>query len=226
MKSEKLFLLKVSLLNSIGYFLVTMTDTYLDANFRSQVHPIGYYIGFIAPVLFLLTIISINLSFSWMLKAAWPSLCLIAVGCISLLNFRPILSQGAVLGGLASCCLVSFTSSWIYYVPFKFDWIDDSSINSSLKLERIKEIVTIWRTLAISLAFGFLAILFPWIKFVMDLNLSFKNDELLQRTVIGVAGVILTSIYIVFGVLYEAFRKASMAADLLLLLDMDNVKDK
>lgn len=172
MNRDNAFTLKIAMCNAIGFFVTSAGVTFVDARLSSGIvhgalyYPLGYWICLVAPIVFVVTLISVRRSHSWKARAVWPSLCLLLIGAPFLLNFRPGFPHMGFCLGILLCCLVSFITSWIYYLPFEVDWIADSDIDRLLKLERIKEIVTLWRTLALSVTFGYLALLIPWQNFI------------------------------------------------------------
>lgn len=77
---------------------------------------------------------------------------------------------------------------------------------------------TLWRTAVVSISVGYVALLIPWTTFIWNQaqQIVKKPDEVFLLGEVGIAGVFAVSIYVVFCIIYESFRKANQAADLLL----------
>jgi hypothetical protein len=87
--------------------------------------------------------------------------------------------------------------------------------------ERIKECVTLWRTVAFTITGSYVALLIPWSSLLWSIPWSsldpVKNKE--ERMLAGTGeGIMLTifSLYVLFVLIYEAFAKSNDAANLLL----------
>lgn len=138
-------------------------------------------------------------------------------------NFKPEFPHLGVSLGIIGCGFLSLFSSWIHYMPLDVAWLKDD-INPLLKLERIKELVTIWRTIAISIVFGYVSIMFTTAKFMWEVPIQIvtnKDEQFFLGSVL-VAYLAFLSIYLAFVLIPEAFRKAGSAADLILQIVMKN----
>jgi hypothetical protein len=156
----------------------------------------------------------------WKLKAACPSLILAAFGLCSLPVFRPEMPHMGIIAWLFPYCFGSLFASWIHYLPAEPPWLNDTTINREMRLERIREAISLWRTLALSVTFAYVALLIPWSVF----NWSFapmivtKKDEILLVGLGGEIELLIFSVYILLTLVYESFKKANDAADMLLKL--------
>ena len=112
--------------------------------------------------------------------------------------------------------LVCFLSCMIHFVPFHSEQLT-AGISTQIKLERIKEHANLWRTIAISLTVGYIAVIIPWSSLIWSQPVRIVTSEKEAFLLIQSASVALAifSLYMLFGVLYEAFLKAHRAADLM-----------
>lgn len=228
MDQDRGFRLKIALFNSIGYFVTVAGVTFVDARlvhhpvYGPREYPLGYWICLGAPVVFLLSFLGVKHFRPWKSKAVWPTLCLLLVGEISLYNFRPELPHLGFSESILFYCFISFVASCIHYMPLDIEWINDSRIDPLLKLERLKELITFWRTLALSITFGWVALLVPWTSFALSSSKEFftTSAEVFINTNAWTVAVFGFSIFVLFGPVYESFRKATFAADQLLRLNM------
>jgi hypothetical protein len=215
MTRDNAFTLKIAMCNAIGFFVISAGVTLVDARLSSHVaygaryYPLRFWICLAAPIVFVVSLISVRRSHSWKARAVWPSLCLLLIGSPCLLNFRPAFPHTGFCLGILLCCLVSFITSWIYYLPFEVDWIDDRRIDRLLKLERIKEIVTLWRTLALSVTFGYLALLIPWQNLIWSTShqVVTKPDEMTFLSSANSVALSAFSLFVLFCPVYESFRE-------------------
>lgn len=229
--NEQKFARRIAFLNSFGYCVTAAGVTFVDAKLSShpiygaRFYPLGYWICLAAPVIFILTILLANCSQSRKEKVLYPNLCLLFVGVISLFNFLPEIPHIGFLTGILIYFFISCFASWIH-LPFNVDyWIDDQKIDHLFKMERIKELTTLWRTLVISLTLGYGALLIPWATLSWTSSKLFLDnnpDEIFINSNAWVAAIMGFSFSFLFGPVYEAFHKATSAADLLLRLKIPN----
>jgi hypothetical protein len=147
-----------------------------------------------------------------------PSLILTAVGAASLPFFRPEFPHGGMTTWTLFLILISLVSCWTRCLPIPHDWLDQKTLSAAIKIERIKEHANIWRTVAISITIGYMAVLIPWTSFLWDQSASFVEapPERILLSQFGSGLLLATSSYVLMGVIYEAFRKANQSADLML----------
>lgn len=78
------------------------------------------------------------------------------------------------------------------------EFVIDESISIQSRIEKIKELVNLWRTIAITLGAGYLAILVPWSNYLfsnMHIFDPFEKEQLLISNGVFVE-IYLLSIYI------------------------------
>lgn len=220
------FILKIALLNALGFCLVVGATTFIDARLTSHVvfgarnYPLGFLICLGGPFIFLLSCIAAFKNTSNWFKIVFPTMILSVAGLASLPNFLPEFPHAGITAWLLGFCLLGLGSSWIHYFRIPCNWISDPRIGINLKIERVKEHVKLWRTVAISLAFGYLALLVPWSNIIWAIapKIATKDEEIAMLSNLGFAEVVFVSIYVLVGPVWEAFRKAHDAADLFLEL--------
>lgn len=223
----KSFSFKIALSNSIGYCLTVAFPTYVDPRLTShmkyhhRIYPLGYYICLFSIIVFFLSIILAKRSLNWRHKMLWPSIILLLAGSLSMFNFKPEFPHLGVSLGISGYFFLSLFSSWIHYKPFDVAWLKDN-IDPLLKLERVKELVTIWRTMAISISLGYVSIMLTAAKVMWESPAQFIQDEGEQFLLgcVNITAVACLSIYLVFILMFETFKKAGSAADLILQIDM------
>lgn len=78
--------------------------------------------------------------------------------------------------------------------------------------------MTLWRTVAISITFGYIAFLVPWTNLIWTTapRITPKPDEIFLLGQFGIAQLIFISVYFLVGPVWESFKKAHIAAELLL----------
>lgn len=229
MNADGNFDLRIAFFTGGGYSATVFGATFVDSRLTSHVlfaprhYPLGYWLCLVGIPISVCSFLSVRRSTKWRFKVAWPVTWLLLAGALSLLNFRPEFPHIGVSGWLMAYGLVAALASWIRYAPLQPGWLGDERIAASLKQERIKEIVTLWRTIAISLTFGYMALVVPWTSFIWNqANEVVKNPgEVFLLASVTVGGAICISLFVLSCLVYEAFRRASSAADLLLLLDID-----
>jgi hypothetical protein len=218
------FIIKTSLLNSVVFCFITAGVTYIDARLTSHVaygarnYYFGYWICLLGPVIFFSTLIFGKLIKSWKVKVVGFPLILIIVSLFSQINFRPEIPHGMISLTMLVISFICLVTSFIHYTPFNESFIYKQGIDYQLKIERIKELVTLWRTIAISIIVSYLALLIPWGNLIWSQNdhIVLEMSEKFLLSQFGISAIIIISFYILFGLIYESFLKASLAADLIL----------
>jgi hypothetical protein len=224
MKNEKLFQIKLALFNTLGYCLVTFTSTFLDSRLTSHIlwpqrtYPLGFWILMVGPLVFILTLICFKKVKSTITKIWLPSTTFAVIGFFSLLNFLPEFPHINVGGWILMYVIIGILTSWIHYTRIRDDYVTDSNISETARIERIKESVTSWRTLAVTFTAGYLSLLIPWCVYyivsISKLVTNAKDSYLLK--VFVYSEIFLFSIWVALGVLYESWQKANKSAELLL----------
>jgi hypothetical protein len=219
------FALKIASLNALAFSITVAGVTYIDARLKShvafgaRVYPYGYAISLCGgPVLFVATLLVLAKASSWKIKATFPALLLAFMGLLALPFFRPEFPHGGISVWLIQCSLASLLTCYIHFLPFRPDWLASEDISAALKLERLKEYVVLWRTIAISMTIGYMIILLPWSNFIWNQSPHIVTDpaQAFVLSEFGATGMVGVSVYVLWGIIYESFRRAHDAADLVL----------
>jgi hypothetical protein len=224
------FAIKIATFNALAFSLIIGCVTYLDARLPShknsqifpqhvRIYPHGYLISLLGgAIIFGTTLLALTKISSWRLKATLPALIIAVTGVVSLPFFRPEFPHGGITSWIMLATLISLVSCFVHFLPIEAGWLTAADISTESKTERAKECVTLWRTIAISTTLVLIVILIPWVNFIWNLSPHIVSNEAeaFMLSQFGMAGVFCASIYILFGIIYESFRKAHDAADLLL----------
>lgn len=222
---DRPFIIKVALFNSLCFSLIVGWVTFVDARltthvaFGARYYRGGHAVSFIGGLSVLVfTFFFLPRVVSWKLKATLPTIILVVALAAALPFFRPEFPHGGMTTWTLFLCLVSLVSCWIKYSPTPANWLADEDLSATIKMERIKEYANIWRTVAISITIGYIAVLIPWTSFVWNQSAFFVVDpsERILLSQFGSGLLIALSIYVLLGVVYEAFSKANDAANLML----------
>lgn len=224
--SENRFALRIAVFNSVGFIYSTGSVTYLDARLTSHVfysartYPLGYWVCLLGPVIFILTYLCFKKSKTIYGKILYPALILIAAMLLSLPNFLPEFPHLGITSAAGLLAMTSIVASWIRFEPIAADYIKKPEIPWELKVERLKENITLWRTLAVGLTIGYIALIYPAFSFFGKgaAQMLTKRDEVFLVTSSWQLSFLLFSVYVLFGVIHEAIRKAELAGDLLLTI--------
>jgi hypothetical protein len=235
MNSEKLFSAKIAGFAAGGIALAAGLATFLDSRltthllFGPREYPMGYWVLLIGPVLFFGMYFLSLLPKSTGKRIVLPLVFLLAVGCLSFLNFLPEFPHANVGVSLLLYFVGVTMSIWIRHSPLRTDYINETDIFVQARLERVKETVILWRTLLLSLSAGFLALLIPWFVFIWDVPAKIVTEPR-EQILLGFASgaqVSLFSLFFISCPLFETIRKYGAAADMLLRLKETNMaKDK
>lgn len=224
MASDKWFAMKIAVFNSIGFSYVTAGVTYVDARLTTHVvfgarhYHAGYAIAVIGGVLiFVITMLAILKATSWKVKAALPTMIFAIVNVVALPFFRPEFPHMGMSSWTLQLSLVCLLACAIHFVPFGTERLAARGISTQIKLERVREYANLWRTIAISLTVGYVAVIIPWSNFIWSQPMHIVKNESEAFLLIHSASIALAilSLYMLFGVVYEAFLKAHRAADLM-----------
>ena len=161
--SETGFSIRIAVFNSLGFMYSAASVTFLDARFTSHVfypprtYPLGYWICLSGPVIFAFTYLCLSNCKTTYGKILSPALILVAAGALSLWNFRPEVPHLGITLATMILALTSIVSSWIRFEPIAADYLQKPDIPWELKIKKLKESITLWRTLAVGLTFGYIA---------------------------------------------------------------------
>ena len=113
---------------------------------------------------------------------------------------------------------ISAQSCWIRYSRSKPRYLNDPTIDAYLRFERIKQSAELWRTISISLTFGYIALLFPWMNLLWDFARRLVTIPKEINLVGAFPSMELTvfSIFFFFSIIGEGFRRSTITADYML----------
>ncbi|MFY9329425.1 MAG: hypothetical protein WAO76_15625 [Georgfuchsia sp.] len=224
--SDRGFAAKIAAFNAIGSMISLACVTYLDPLLTAHiqhgavVHPYGYPVAAIGGlVIFVSTYLALAKGLSWKHKIWLPSGILLLVDALSLPFFLPEFPNGGIAVWTLELAVCSMVTCVIRYVPFNENvWLSDSEIAESARIERVKEFTSLWRTVAVSSMFGFLALLVPWTDTVWKFpeNIVRNRGEAFLLGQYGGLDIVVVCFYALLGVVYEAFHKSEKAAHMLL----------
>lgn len=221
---EKKFLAKVSFFNALGATLAVGVPTYVDPKLKThayhpgQTYPLGLWVLLVGPIVLVLT----YLCMTQFTKRKWHSswLPLAIVDACALWNFRAEFPHINVVIWTACYCLASFVASRIRFARVEFKFADDAHIHINARIERIKESISQWRTISVSMTTGYLALTIPWIAFLWISCASVVTDKKELFTLQMSQGIELLafSTYVCVGPIIEAFSKYLFVSDGLLAI--------
>jgi len=218
------FALKTALFSALGFSYITAGVTYVDARltthvvFGARYYRAGYPVAVIGGVvIFVGTMLAILKVESWKLKAALPTILFVVMNAVALPFFRPEFPHMGMSSWTLQLSLVCLLSCVIHFLPLEAEYLAASDVSTAIKLERVKEHANLWRTIAISLTVGYIAVIIPWSNFIWSQPIHIVTSEREAFLLIHSASIALAilSLYMLFGVVYEAFLKAHRAADLM-----------
>jgi hypothetical protein len=226
MTKDDWFAVKTAIFNSLAFSLTIAYVTFLDPRLKSHFrypggrnYPHGYVISLLGGAIILgTTLLVLTKASSWKVKATSPAIILAVMGLGSLPFFRPEFPHSAIFIWTSQCSLVSLFTCYVRFLPFQADWLTSADFTNSSKIERVKEYVTLWRTVAVFLTVGYIAIIIPWSNLIWSQPSRIVKDagERFLLGEFGEMGIVGFSLYVIFGVIYESFRRAHDAADLVL----------
>ena len=228
---------RLALFAALGFLLTTVGTTIVDEGqtshvnpaFRLRHYPIRPWVWFVcAAGICLVTWLAVGLLRSWRAKFVSPSLVLVLAGICTLPAFRPEMPHGGIVFWLFFYALTSLFGSWIHFAPFDDSWLLSPAIARDMKIERLKEHITLWRTVAVSLTFGYLALLIPWLNLTWNVSshIVTKEDEIFKLSQFATAEIFLLSLFVLSCVIAEAFTRAKGAGDLLLKIPKKRDEDQ
>jgi hypothetical protein len=235
MVNDKWFAVKTALFNSLGFAYIVAGVTYVDAHLTTHVvfgarhYRAGYPLAVIGGFLiFVGTMLAILKPASWKVKTALPAIIFAVMNAIALPFFRPEFPHQGLSSWTLQLSLVCLLSCVIHFLPFGTELLTACNVPTQTKMERIKEHANLWRTIAISVTIGYIAVIIPWSNFIWSQPshiVTNASEAFLLSQSASIALAIL-SLYMLFGVVYEAFLKAHRAADLMFCIqDSENRSD-
>jgi hypothetical protein len=224
------FEFKMASFVSVGMGLTAWVTTYVDARlttclpYHAREYPMGYWILFIIPIIFVAMYLGSVWDVSWYKKIMLAEMGLVIVGVISLFNFIPGFPHGNMSTWLVLYCIASTIAYWIHYTPVRSDYTSWPDIVDDAKIERAKESINLWRIIGITIGAGYLGIILQWSHL---LGIEAPNNiasDVNEKSLVGIflsIQLVFFSIFIIFGLLYESYKKTEDAANVLLSIKKD-----
>lgn len=222
------FAAKIAGFNSLAFSLVVASVTFVDARLTSHVafgarhYAYGYPLSLLGGILvFGITLLVFARATSWRVKATSPTLILATAGAVSLPFFQPEFPHGGISIWVFGTSLISLFACFIHFMPLETDWLSSTAFATPAKMSRVKESAIFWRNATITVTVGYAIILIPWGVFIwyQSLHIVTNKGEAFMLSEFGAAGLLGSSLYVLFGIIFELFRKAHDAADLVLRLE-------
>jgi len=226
---DRRFAAKVALFSALGYAYTVVMPTYVDARlhnhvvaqYRSRVYPWGYWVLLGVPVVLLATWWIIRAAKSTWWRYGAPVIPLVGAGLVVVWNFRPEFPHPAIVGSLTLYSLLGLLTCWIRWSADDMRAISNLRIPFEARLERVRESISFWTTVGMSVGIAYLAILIPWMQFLSNevaANVTTDPAEQLLLGSCGVHGVWFYSLCVFWGPIWEASRRRMAAAHHLLSL--------
>jgi hypothetical protein len=223
MDANRAFALKISIMNSLGFAATIFSTTFVDARLSSsfygpRIYPLGYWPSLLAIPIFAGT-------YFWLTKprpltstVSVPALVLLIAGIVCLPAYLPEFPHGNIATWITFYSLVTAASCWIHYSHSVPGYLNDQKIPAYLRFERIKQSADLWRTFSIYITVGYIALLIPWANFIWDFARRLVTVPREVNLVGSFPAMELTvfSLYFLFAIVYEGFRRSTITADLML----------
>ena len=228
MNTHKWFAIKIALFSALGFAYITAGVTYVDARltthlvYGARYYPAGYCVAVIGGIVIFGGTLLVILKFkSWKLKVALPATLFVLTNALALPFFRPEFPHMGMSSWTLQLSIVCFLSCAIHFSPLGAEQLTALNVSTQIKLERVKEHANLWRTISISLTVGYIAVIIPWSNFIWSQPIHIVTDEREAFLLIHSASIALAilSLYMLLGVVYEAFLKAHRAADLMFCIE-------
>lgn len=213
---------QLSAFNMVGFFVSTVGSTFVDARlehhvrFGARVYPLGYWIVLLAPVVFLACYYSLSRA----KRSRWlpiiPPAVVLAITVAVLPAFLPEFPHMGILVVMFLYALGTAVTLWVRLQPIHVEFINDTSIHPTAKIERLKELAAFWRTLSTGFAIAYVALVAAWMQTVWNAIKTFisgasgAEGEVFLLGQYAIVNVIVFTIFVVCVPLYQALSKAHL----------------
>jgi hypothetical protein len=227
MLPDKRLALRVAIFSTIGFIFTVFVVTFVDSHVTSHVlrrqreYPLGYWICALGLLVFPLTYLPLAKTRRPWFAIFWPfgSLSLACAGALP--NFPPVFPpHGGITTWLFLYSLSGVATAWIRLRPTEATYIEEKTIPTEIKLERIKAAVAFWQTFATGLVLGYAGIAIAWCGALWNcpLLLVTKPEDVALMSTWNMSAVAVFSVCAICGPLFEAYANAHKAADLMLTI--------
>ncbi len=174
-KSDSKFISKISIANTLGYWLATIPPIIIDPklthHFRygARTYAIGWWVLPIGLAVGMVTWLVLKRT-QHAKRVFWNSIPLLVASGLTVIALRPEFPHAHVSGMTAMVILLSVATTWIHCWPVETDYARDMKIDRSARLERAKEEILFWRTSVLAMLAVFLAVLISWYGLLLEIN--------------------------------------------------------
>lgn len=225
MKSTIDYASRISLFSSVGYLFATGYPTIIDPLLTTHVlygartYPLGYWIFLFAPLVYIPTYYLLKKK-----KYIISLLPLVIANALSLFNFFPEFPHAWIILLTVMYTAVAFISNSIHFANSDINYVFDISIDRIAKIERLKSSISLWRTIAISIGGGYLALLMPAATLCWSAAsyIATKQNEIFILQMTGGSHLAIFSLYVLVAPVIESLSMAEKFADGLLLVQSDH----
>jgi hypothetical protein len=223
-RNSRTFALKVAIANSAAFLIGGLIPVFLDPkivnHFRygARIYPswTGFSIALWALAVLFLTYVVLVES-APRIRTFIVDAPLLALSVPALFVLRPEFPHFAFFGEVALMALLTLIATWIHHYPVDEDFILDPAIDTTAKIEAIKEESGTWKTILTTAIVGYLTIVVVWFTTIQSINKDVTPERSEQFLLNGNAIILITfqSAWFVCGVLSEISRKRRQVVDLL-----------
>lgn len=220
------FELRVSLFNAIGLAMAIGVPTYLDAWLTTHIwwgsrsYPLGFWVLLLAPLVFITSTVCFRYIRGWRARVWVPSTLVVVAGLVSLLNFRPEFPHVNIIAWVLLFAVASISASWIHYLPVQDTFLQSPKIRFESKVDKIKEMVALWRAFSITFTATYAGLLIPWYMYYLKSTPVLVSDPVeawvLKLWMCGEVGIF--SVWMFLGPILESWSRTATVSDLLLRL--------
>ena len=220
--SDKRYAVKIAAFNALVCVGVFCGDTYVDGHVsaRGPYATREYWLGAWV-LLFPCLVFCVNYRILARMAGRWYK-CVVPFGTtvllaamLSLLNFRPPFPNWWQIAVVAMHSLPGVAAAIIAYHPSREGRLGDPSIPLAARIEWIKERAALWRTIAISGAFGCVGGAIPWVthmSYIAARQSQKPADQDLILNLFQFQGWVVM-LYVLAAPVYECFLRAKRSTE-------------
>jgi hypothetical protein len=216
------FCAKVAFANTCGYLLATIPPIVIDPRlihhlrYGARHYAIGWWIvpiGVIAGIATFFALAQAN----GKTRTRWNSIPLLIVATGSLPAFRPEFPHANIVSVSILSIVLSTIATWIRYQPLHIEFAQDARILEPVPIESVKEQVSFWRGVLLTMSAVLLAAIIMWFNSMTTSNRQYdvEPNELMLLTNLSLFITYFGVIWFLFGPLAEAYKKYKRVSELL-----------
>lgn len=196
---DRLFPLKISILNALSYLVIVLSVTYVDSHIHHITHglrdyPLDYSVGWISIPIFILTYLINSMRGTKIFNSAKSRAILtflVVVVSNVILNyvyFQPEFPHSILVFGSIMYEIIILFIAYIHNYELQFKFLQDKRIDKNAKIERIRLDYDIWKSFLFILIAGFSGWILVWLQGVRDVGemvtISSAEQELVRTHMI------------------------------------------